>query len=177
MIRIYFGKSAAGKDYYLKQDVQNGFKRIISYTTRPMRPQEVEGVDYYFITKEEFKKKIANDEILEYRTYEVINNGEPDVWYYGSPKVDATSTNYVCILDIQGVKTYLSKYNKDLLQLCYVYVTRDSIRKTRYMNRGNAEEAEWERRYIDDERVFSDENIAEVEELYGRNILRICNNG
>ena len=50
MIRIYIGKSAAGKDYFYRKDIkENGFKPVVSYTTRPMRENEVNGRDYNFI--------------------------------------------------------------------------------------------------------------------------------
>ena len=53
MIRVYFGKSASGKDTFLEKNVRLGFKRIVSYTTRPIRKNEVQGVSYNFVTKDE----------------------------------------------------------------------------------------------------------------------------
>lgn len=50
----------------------------ISCTSREKREKEVDGVDYYFLTREEFENKIKNNEMLEYAEY--INN------YYGTPK-------------------------------------------------------------------------------------------
>ncbi len=50
----------------------------VSATTRAPRPGEVNGVDYFFITKEEFKDRIRLGEMLEYATY--VDN------YYGTPR-------------------------------------------------------------------------------------------
>ncbi len=50
----------------------------VSMTTRPPRKGEVDGVDYYFVTKEEFLKRIENDQFLEWA--EFVGN------YYGTPK-------------------------------------------------------------------------------------------
>ena len=50
----------------------------ISMTTRPPREGEVDGEDYYFVTKEEFEKRIQEDQFLEYA--EFVNH------YYGTPK-------------------------------------------------------------------------------------------
>ncbi|HRY36575.1 MAG TPA: guanylate kinase [Candidatus Magasanikbacteria bacterium] len=52
--------------------------RLITTTSRPPRPGNIEGVDYYFISKEEFKNKIENNEFLEYNFY--AEN------YYGTEK-------------------------------------------------------------------------------------------
>ena len=49
----------------------------VSMTTRPKRPGEVDGVDYYFTTKEEFEDRIKNNKFLEYA--EFVGN------YYGTP--------------------------------------------------------------------------------------------
>lgn len=50
----------------------------VSMTTRPKRINEVEGVDYFFVSKEEFKKAIAGNKLLEYAIF--ADN------YYGTPK-------------------------------------------------------------------------------------------
>ena len=51
---IIVGKSAAGKDHLRKILEGRGFIYGISYTTRPARPTEVDGQDYYFLEKDEF---------------------------------------------------------------------------------------------------------------------------
>lgn len=102
MITIYCGKSAAGKDYLFKFAIKElGLRPIVSATTRPMRDGEVEGVDYFFCTKEEFLEKVNKGEIFEYRSYNTKVNNIPDVWYYGSPEVNP-SDNYAVVLDLNG---------------------------------------------------------------------------
>ena len=58
MITIYFGKSASGKDYFLKKLIRHKIQPIISYTTRPIRDNETNGIDYNFVTNKEFKDLI-----------------------------------------------------------------------------------------------------------------------
>jgi guanylate kinase len=53
----------------------------VSATTRAPRPGEINGVNYHFITKEDFRERIARGEMLEYTTY--CDN------YYGTPPMDA----------------------------------------------------------------------------------------
>ncbi|GET19524.1 guanylate kinase [Ligilactobacillus agilis] len=74
------GPSGVGKGTVRKaifaQD-NNKFDYSVSMTTRQMRPGEVNGKDYYFVTKEEFEKEIAEGGMLEYAQY--VDN------YYGTP--------------------------------------------------------------------------------------------
>ena len=56
---MFSGPSAVGKDTMinkLEKKYPNVVKRLPSYTTRPKRPGEIDGVDYYFVTKEQFLK-------------------------------------------------------------------------------------------------------------------------
>lgn len=57
--------------------MQANFCKTVSYTTREMREAEVDGVDYYFVTKEEFERLIAQNFFVEYK---VLNEN-----YYGTP--------------------------------------------------------------------------------------------
>jgi len=80
MLIVLSGPSGDGKGTVRKaifsQD-NNKFDYSVSMTTRPMRPGEVNGKDYYFVTKEEFEREIAEGGMLEYAQY--VDN------YYGTP--------------------------------------------------------------------------------------------
>ncbi len=69
MIKIIalFGPSSSGKDTLAKYIVANvpNTHEIISCTTRPMRDYEKEGIDYYFLTNEEFTNKVLDGSMLE----------------------------------------------------------------------------------------------------------------
>lgn len=72
------------------------FEFSVSATTRPIREKEVDGVDYFFITRKEFERKIAGDEFLEWAEY--VGN------YYGTPKDMITKhigSGKIVILDIE----------------------------------------------------------------------------
>ena len=83
------GKSGAGKDFYCRM-VQNTQKVIpvIQYTTRPIRADEVDGKDINCVTKEEFDKLFEENKIFEFRSYDVVFQNKPDIWYYGTPSLD-----------------------------------------------------------------------------------------
>jgi len=78
---VISGPSGAGKDTvvekYLRKKKTNAWLSI-SCTSRDMRPGDKEGKSYFFISKEEFEKRIENGDFLEYAIY----NGN----YYGTPK-------------------------------------------------------------------------------------------
>lgn len=107
---VVSGPSGAGKGTIIREtlDTRKDIKMSISVTTREIRKEkEVEGVNYYFKTKEEFERMIEKDAFLEYAT--VFDN------YYGTPKqpvLDALKSgqNILLEIDIQGAlqvkKTY-----------------------------------------------------------------------
>ncbi|WP_125605559.1 guanylate kinase [Lapidilactobacillus bayanensis] len=80
MLIVLSGPSGVGKGT-VRQAMVNKygqqFKYSISMTTRKPRPSEVNGVDYYFVSKAEFEEEIANGGMLEYAQY--VDN------YYGTP--------------------------------------------------------------------------------------------
>lgn len=69
------GKGTVRKAVFSETDVN--FEYSISATSRPMRPGEVDGIDYFFKTRQQFEKMIKNEELLEYTEY--VGN------YYGTP--------------------------------------------------------------------------------------------
>jgi guanylate kinase len=73
---IIVGRAASGKDHIRKKFEAQGFKYAVSYTTRPPREGEVDGVDYIFISPAEAQEMIKNDDFYEYVEF----NG----WLYGT---------------------------------------------------------------------------------------------
>lgn len=92
----------------------------VSMTTRNMREGEVDGVDYYFISKEEFKKRIEEGKLLEYNIY---NDN-----YYGTPKDKVIEkleegTNVFLEIDVNGAKNVKNIFPDALL----IYIAPPSI--------------------------------------------------
>jgi len=67
ILLILTGKTASGKDTIASK--LPDFKRVITATTRSPRPNEKEGIDYYFLTRGEFENKIKQGKFFEYVTY------------------------------------------------------------------------------------------------------------
>jgi len=83
------------------------FRFSVSATTRDPRPGERDGVNYFFITREEFERRIENDEMLEHNYY--CGN------YYGTPreaveKVLAEGKNIILEIDVNGAMQVKAKY-------------------------------------------------------------------
>lgn len=78
---ILLGESASGKSSIEKELVKNyGLSKLISYTTRPKRKNEKNGIDYNFVHKKDFKQLKSEGFFAETTTY---NN-----WFYGTAKKD-----------------------------------------------------------------------------------------
>ncbi len=101
LLIVVSGPSGAGKDTICKRIVDDldNIWISISATSRNPRVGEVEGKDYFFMTKEEFEDKIKDNLFLEYATY----NGN----YYGTPKDKIedylnSGIDVILVIDIQG---------------------------------------------------------------------------
>lgn len=81
------GKSCSGKDTIQKELIKMGMNAVVSYTTRPPREGEVDGVAYHFITEEEFLEKEKQGFFAETVSYNVSGDR---TWYYGSAVEDLT---------------------------------------------------------------------------------------
>ena len=141
---ILVGKAASGKDHARKLLSVNGANYAVSYTTRPPREDEQEGVDYYFISPEEFEYMINKDKMYEYVEF----NG----WYYGTTVKQMDECN-LFIMTPLGL-SHLTKTDRAESHVVYFDIPED-IRKTRMLERkGNADSVD--RRIEADEADFKD---------------------
>lgn len=124
-ILILSGPSGCGKSTLLKEAYKeiNNYYFSISTTTRSIREGEKDGVDYYFVSKEEFEKDIANGDFLEYAN--VHGN------YYGTslkPILNALEKSKLVIfdIDVQGHEIVQKKL-KNLITS--VFITTPSLKQ------------------------------------------------
>jgi len=129
---IISGPSGVGKGtIYGRLRKELGGWYSVSMTTRGMRDGEVDGVDYYFISKEEFKKGIGDGKLLEYNIY---NDN-----YYGTPKDKVLEkldegVNVFLEIDVNGARNIKNTFPDALL----IYIAPPSIEelRERLINRG-----------------------------------------
>lgn len=149
-----FGKSGAGKSTiknHIVYDNQDCLNEIIPYTSRPQRDNEINGLDYYFSTEEEFYQMDANANIL---VTSVFNN-----WHYWTVKdsLDKNKIN-VGIFNIYEIENLLRDSRLEVLPI-YIQCF-DKIRLLRCLNREQIVDCyEVCRRFIADEKDFESINF------------------
>jgi len=150
---IIFGRSAVGKTTIarkLKDKYGDRIHEALSVTTRNPRPGEIEGIDYHFISVEEFKEDLNRDNFVESIEY----NGN----YYGLMKTvfDESKVN-IAIIEPNGLKQVKEKL-KDRFKIVVIKIEEnDDTLSERLVKRGDAPEIR-EKRINGDKTHFA--NIA-----------------
>lgn len=130
---IISGTTCAGKGTIINKLLEENDNICLStsYTSRSIRPKEVDGKDYYFVTREEFEAKIKNDDFLEYAC---VRYGE----YFGTPKKEVidllnSGKDVILEIDVQGAAIIKEKYPNTLL----IFILAPSMEevKKRILNR------------------------------------------
>lgn len=123
-----FGESGTGKDtikkYLIEKENMNG---MISFTSRPKRDNEINDVDYHFVTKDKFLELMQKKKILE---VSIFNH-----WYYGSSVDDLQKDKInVGVFNIQGISNLLHSKNLEVLPI-RIQISNEKERLIRALNR------------------------------------------
>jgi guanylate kinase len=184
MIFVFTGPHGAGRKTVADMSGSTlEMKQVISCTTRPQRPKEIDGQDYYFLTVEQFAEAQARDEFIEIST---INNH-----FYGIRNSDIQQTflksrSIYLILNRYGATTVKKLYGDKVVRI-FIYADRDILEK-RMRESGDSEEDislylshfEEEMAYRDEcEHVFENVDLAHtvfdltksLDESLGRNLV------
>lgn len=144
---VLTGKSGSGKTttaMILQRKLK--LKRVVTYTTRPKRKGEKDGVDYHFVSEEKFRQMIEASDFLEYAIY----NASFGKVYYGSLKKDYDTVNSVIVLNPKGVEKLLAFSSTALI--VDLVLSRETL-KRRLISRGD-DPKEIERRLSADDTDF-----------------------
>lgn len=156
MIFCIVGKSCGGKDTILKKLSTNPLlETVVTMTSRPIRSNEKNGIDYNFVTSEEFD------------TYDFIERCEFNGWKYGTPinAIDINK-NQVIVVNPQGLNALIDKYGWDNI-VSFVIHRKDRDRLLSYLKRDeNADVEEMIRRYYADNKDFSKLGTMKHKNLY-----------
>ena len=144
LLIVVSGPSGAGKGTICKEVLERRSDIFVSTsaTTREPRNGELEGLNYFFITHEEFEKKIEEDEFIEYA--EVYKN------LYGTPKETVLDKlnqgeNILLEIDIQGALQVKKRYPEGV----FIFILPPSMAelKSRIIGRGSETPESLERRF------------------------------
>lgn len=183
MSKIFYlmGKSSSGKDTVYRELMKRySFKKIIMYTTRPLRSGEVNGREYHFTTIPDFMALKKAGKVLEYRCYKTVQGP----WYYftvNDGQFDGDENDRFLL--IGTLESYIQTRNYLLgkHKLIPVYLEIDpGLRLERALFREKQMEKpdyrELCRRFLADEEDFSEEMIqsAEIEVRFNNTDLESC---
>ena len=166
MGKIYYllGKSSSGKDSIYKQIIQDealSLRRIVSYTTRPIRTGEEEGREYHFTDKEHLDRLTAEDKVIEMRIYNTMRGD----WHYftvDDRQVDLNQYDYAVIGTLESYLMVRNFYGKEHVLPIYIEVD-DGIRLMRAVKREMKQNpphyTEVCRRFLADDEDFSEEHL------------------
>ncbi len=129
---VFSGASGAGKSTVLKRIMskRDDLRFSVSATTRAPRDKEVDGVDYFFVTREKFEQMIANNELLEY--------DEHHENLYGTPRSQMVG-QYV-ILDVEPNGAFQVRKNYPNATLIFITPPSMEVLEQRLRSRGDTAE-------------------------------------
>lgn len=161
------GKSATGKDTIyerLLRDEDLNLKRIIPYTTRPIRDHEEDGREYHFVTEEDVVDLQNRGLIVEMREYHTVYGP----WKYftvNDGNIDLEKNDYSLIGTVEGYVMVRDYFGADKVVPIYVEV-EDGDRLLRAIAREKKQDIpkyeEMCRRFLADAKDFSEENIKDA---------------
>ena len=166
--RIYcvMGKSASGKDSLYKAILARQpipLKTITTYTTRPIRNNEQNGVEYYFTSVEDFRKMQADGKVIEFRCYHTVFGD----WFYFTAddgQID-NEHDYLLIMTLEGYASLRNYFGEDRVIPIYIDV-EDGLRLERAIGRERKQPKpaydEMCRRFLADSVDFSEENLKKL---------------
>ena len=136
---VISGPAGSGKSTVLKELFKLAdYKYSVSATTRNPRNGEIDGTDYYFITKENFINKISNGEMLEYVEYPEQSGN-----YYGTPKEPvekmlSEGRDVILELEVEGALNIKEKYPEVIM----IFLSSPSFSELEKRLRGRKTESE-----------------------------------
>lgn len=168
MGKIYYiiGKSSSGKDTIFKELLARipQLKRVVPYTTRPVREGEKSGVEYFFTDEEQVQKLEQAGRIIELRAYDTACG----VWKYFTAddgQIDLEAGNYLMIGTLEAYEKMIQYYGAEKIIPLYIEV-EDGERLSRALARERQQAQpkykELCRRFLADEEDFSEEKLGRL---------------
>ena len=157
------GKRSSEKDKHVKKLRERNPKlvAVVPYTTRPIRENERNGVEYFFVSRETFDEMEAGGKVIEFRSY----NTKCGVWTYftaGDGQIDLAAYDYLVIGTLISYRALREYFGENNVVPVYIEI-EDGIRLERALARERSQKepkyAEMCRRFLADSEDFSEENL------------------
>ena len=179
-IFCFMGKSSSGKDtiFRIISDNMPNLIKIIPFTTRPIREEETEGIEYHFVADENFNQMLEDGRVIEYRSYDTFHG----IWTYftSSVNIDLRYNDYIAINTLEGYNSLREYYGDDVVVPIYIQVKDDGVRLQRAVDRerkqNNPKYTELCRRFLADQEDFSEEKLAsfQIKRRFDNDDLMTC---
>lgn len=157
------GKSASGKDSVFKELKHRlpDIKEIVLYTTRPIRENEVNGVEYHFVDDAFLETLLEQKRVIELRSYHT----QYGIWKYftaDTGQINLKNSNYLTIGTLESYTAIKNYFGEGQVVPLYIEV-EDGLRLSRAIERErqqiNPKYTELCRRFLADTNDFSEENL------------------
>ncbi len=158
------GKSSSGKDtIYKKLLEQNDIRlqKIVPYTTRPIRAEEQDGVEYHFTDEDGYQELLKKGEVIEARIYHTCHG----IWRYftvADKEIDLSMQSYLVIGTLEAYEKIRIFYGKENVIPVMIELD-DGVRLQRALDREKAQDhpkyEEMCRRFLADAEDFSEERM------------------
>lgn len=168
MGKIYYmmGKSSSGKDTLYQEIARRcpGLRRVVPYTTRPIREGEQEGEAYHFVSEDQLSAMELAGQVIELRAYDTVCG----IWKYFTAddgQINLEESSYLMIGTLESYEKMQEYYGAENLVPIYIEVEdgerlmRALLRERKQPNPGYREMC---RRFLADDRDFSEENLARL---------------
>ena len=166
MGKIFFilGKSSSGKDTIfqkIKENNELGLKTVVGYTTRPMRENEVDGEEYFFVDRDRLEELKNDDKVIESRDYNTVHG----IWSYftvDDGQIDLDQDDYLYIGTLESYEQVRSFYGEDKVIPIYIEVEQGERLRRAVLREIEQSEPKYEelcRRFLADEQDFREEEI------------------
>lgn len=155
MIFIIAGLSGVGKTTIARKvakDIQMPLR--ISCTTRPIRPNEKDGVDYHFISDETYKTLSQEDKLIAKEKFCVHGTTDKEIWKYGFLKKDLKIDNCLAVINPNGIEDLkLNGFKEEIISIL-INIEEDERIKRILLRNDNQKPEEIKRRTLKDSEMF-----------------------
>ena len=184
MGKIYcmMGKSSSGKDTLYQKVLERlpQIRRVVPYTTRPIRAGEQDGVEYHFVDDKQLAELESDGKVVELRAYNTVHG----IWKYftvDDGQIDLAQGDYLLIGTLETYEKIQEYYGSEHLVPIYIEV-EDGERLARALERERRQAVpkykEMCRRFLADEEDFCEENLKRlgIDKRYRNTDMEICLN-